>query len=53
MFVCNAQVACKALEKAQGRAERLDLELQVKIHPSACHIVLCLCWYLTLHCFQA
>ncbi len=27
--VCNAQVACKALEKAQGRAEGLRQQLQV------------------------
>jgi len=42
--VCNAQVACKALEKTQGRAERLGKELQVRTHHSTCHIVLCLCW---------
>ncbi len=42
--VCNAQVDCKALEKSQGRAARLQQELQVRTQHSTCHILLCLCW---------
>ena len=44
VFVCNTQVGCKALEKTQARAERLQQELQVRTHHSTCHILLCLCW---------
>ncbi len=53
VFVCNAQVACKALEKAHARAERLDQELQVMTHHSTCHIVLCFCWYNCLGCLAS
>ncbi|DBA94409.1 TPA: hypothetical protein ACH3X1_002009 [Trebouxia sp. C0004] len=31
MFVCNAQVACKALEKDHARAERFNQELQAAV----------------------
>ncbi len=48
--VCNAQVGCKALEKSQGRAARLQQELQVRTQRSTCHIVLCLCWNDCLGC---
>ena len=51
--VCNAQVGCKALKKTQGKAARLQQELQVRTHHSTCHILLCLCWYNGLGCLAS